>query len=237
MLMHILNALERSLEPSIDDFIDAMEAMTMIQTTVEDVLIRVPSEEPEPTLPGGLGPESATKPRLVLLRERDGERMLPIWTGFPEADSLAAQLAGRKRPRPLTFEVMAGLLDVAGARVERVVIECLRENTYFATVTVTAAGVSHDVDARPSDALNLASRVGVPVLVDRVLMDEHGVASLEDMESRIIAKAESDLRKAPTPAWAERARLTAHSMVDSGEWRSLPDWMRRRASAEEQGER
>ena len=231
-LVHILDALERSLEPSVDHFINAMEVMTMIQTTVEDVMIRVASEDADHRVPERLGYETATKPRLVLLREADGERMLPIWTGFPEADCLAAQLAGRMTPRPLTSELTARLLEAAGTGVERVVIESLREKTYFATVTVTAGGESHNVDARPSDALNLAARMRAPVFVDRKVMDEHGVASLEDMESRIIAQAKSELGKASRFHGAEHACLPSDPPGGSGEWQSLLKRMGPRSSAE-----
>jgi len=105
----------------------------------------------------------------------------------------------------------------------RVVVESLQENTYFATVTVTvtAGGESHEVDARPSDALNLAARMDAPVFVDQKVMDEHGVASLEDMDSRIVAKTASELRKAPASPGAESARLPTDPLRGSGQWQSL----------------
>ncbi len=203
-LVHILDALERSLEPSVDHFIAAMEVMTMIETTVEDVVMRVPEEDAD----AGVF-RFKDRSRIVLLRETHGERILPIWTGFPEADGLALQLAGRATRRPLTYEFMGRLLEAAGARVDRVVIESFQENTYFATVTVTAGGESREVDARPSDALNLAARQGVSVLVDSKVMDEHGVASLQD------AGALED---------------TAGQLGGSGEWKSLLDRMRHEES-------
>lgn len=201
----------------------------MIETTVEDVVMRVPEEDADA---GVL--RFSDRPRIVLLRENHGERILPIWTGFPEADGLALQLAGRATPRPLTYEFMGRLLEAAGARVDRVVIESFQENTYFATVTVTAGGESREVDARPSDALNLAARQGVSVLVDSKVMDEHGVASLQDMEARIIAKAEAQLREAESRPGGESPMLaragaledTAGQLGGSGEWNSLLDRMR-----------
>lgn len=221
-LAQILDALERSLEPSVDHFIAAMGAMTMIETTVEDIVMRVPSEDVEPKVLA-----HTDRPRIVLLRENEGNRILPIWTGSPEADGLALQLAGRTTPRPLTYDLMARLLDAAGARVERVVIESLHEHTYFATVTVTAAGESSDVDARPSDALNLAARAGVPVFVDSKVMDEHGVASLQAMEARIIAKAEAELGEAERRPGGKSPVLPAERLGGSGEWKSLLERMRR----------
>lgn len=102
-LVHILGTLERSLEPSVDDFIDAMEVMTMIQTTVQDVVVRVPSKDVEYEFPELLGYETATKPRLVLLRESDGDRILPIWTGFP---------GGRLARRPSSWAEAAAPSDL-----------------------------------------------------------------------------------------------------------------------------
>lgn len=208
-LIYILDALERSLEPSVDHFIDALEVMTMIHTTVEDVVMRVPRQEAEHTAPGAAD-DHRYVPRLVLLRDSGGERLLPIWGGFPEADLLAAQLAGRTGPRPMTFELTARLLEAAGARVERVVIESLQGNTFLATVTMTVGGESHEVDARPSDALNLAARMDAPVFVDQKVMDDNGVASLEDIESRILVKAE-----------AEPAESPSDPLGGPGRWQSL----------------
>ncbi len=105
--MHILDALERSLELSVDEFINAMEVMSMIETTVEDVVVRVPDEAPEKGLPFRPG-----EPRVVLLRESGGERVLPFCSGFPEADALATQLVGWTAPRPMTVDLMAGLLKL-----------------------------------------------------------------------------------------------------------------------------
>ncbi len=183
----------------------------MIETTVEDIVMRVESEDANPKVLA-----SGDRPRIVVLRENQGDRILPIWAGFPEADGLALQLAGRTTPRPLTHEFMARLLEAAGARVDRVVIESFHEHTYFATVTVTASGESRDVDARPSDALNLAARVGASVFVDSKVMDDHGVASLHDMETRIMAKAVAELREAKAATGEERPVPPAEQLGGPG---------------------
>ena len=196
----------------------------MIETTVEDVVVRVPDETPEKGLPFRPG-----QPRIVLLRESGGERVLPIWTGFPEADALATQLVGWTTPRPMTVDLTAGLLDAADANVERVVIQSFHENTYFATVTLTAGGESHELDARPSDALNLAARMGAPVFVDQKVMDDHGVGSLEDMESRMLAQAEAQLRETGD----ETAKLPAEPPGGPGEWKSLLERLRPSSSSDD----
>ncbi len=143
----------------------------MIEAKVEDVLITLrPEEVDEP--PPRLGREQY---RVVLLKERGGDRVLPIWIGAHEGDALVSGIVGEATPRPMSPDLTARLLKAGGARVERVVIESVRDNTYYATVTVTAGGESHEVDARPSDALNLAVRVDAPVFVAAELIDQAGI--------------------------------------------------------------
>jgi bifunctional DNase/RNase/DNA-binding transcriptional MerR regulator len=170
-LRRILDALERSVDPAVDEFIDAMEAMTVIETDVQDVFMRLPAEEAEEP-PPRLAREGY---RIVLLRERGGGRVLPIWVGAQEGDLLAARLGEWSHPRPMGPDLTARLLEAGGVRVERVVIESVREVTFYASITVTAGGESHEVDARPSDALNLAVRVGAPVFVAADLLDQSGL--------------------------------------------------------------
>ncbi len=172
-LRRMLEALEHRVEPSAEEFIDALEAMTMIEVNVEDVLIQLSAEEVDEP-PPRLAREGY---RMVHLKERGGERVLPIWIGAQEGDLLAARLGEWSQNRPMSPDLTAQLLKAGGARVERVVIEGIRERTYYATVTVAAGGESHEVDARPSDALNLALRVGAPVLVAPEVIDQAGVPS------------------------------------------------------------
>jgi len=121
----------------------------------------------------------------MLLKEQTGPRVLPIWIGHPEASALALQLAGRALPRPLTQDLMARLVEAAGARVERIAVGRFGENTFYAAVTVSTQDESQEVDARPSDALNLAVRVDAPVFVDAQVMEEWAVPSREEVESRL----------------------------------------------------
>jgi bifunctional DNase/RNase len=123
----------------------------------------------------------------VLLREHDGERILPIWIGPQEGDALVFGRGGRAVRRPLGADLTASLLQAGGVRVERVVIESLRENTYFATVVIAPGGEGQEVDARPSDALNLAARLGVPIFAAPEVMDHAGVVSDEELSSPLRA--------------------------------------------------
>lgn len=157
------------------------ERRPMAEVTLHDVLVRVLAEAP-----AAEGGRLAGDHRVLLLRDRRGERVLPIWVGAPDGDALALQLAGRSPLRPLSADLMARLLAASGGRVERVAVSRLADEVFYATVTVAAAdGTTQEVDARPSDALNLALRVGAPIVVDDGVMAQAGVAAeavLEDIE-------------------------------------------------------
>jgi RNA polymerase sigma-70 factor (ECF subfamily) len=144
------------------------EIQTMTEVEIEDVITRVLPAEAGEALPR-LANERL---RIVLLREKGGERVLPIWIGPDEGDALALQLAGEAMPRPLTADLTARIVEATGARVERVLVSSLREKIFYAVVGVTAPGGAHEIDARPSDAFNLATRVGAPIYVDRGVFDE-----------------------------------------------------------------
>jgi RNA polymerase sigma factor (sigma-70 family) len=120
----------------------------------------------------------ATQHRVVVLRDPAGGRHLPIWIGPAEADAISFALAGQRFPRPMTHDLCLALLAPLGATVRRVTISKLADNTFFADVEVAAGEVTHSVDARPSDALALAARVGAPILVaSDVLVQAGGEAA------------------------------------------------------------
>jgi bifunctional DNase/RNase len=148
-------------------FAVSAEEVEMIEVVVDDVWVRI-----APGRPARLADERL---RIVLLREKSGERALPIWVGPPEGDSLTLQLRGESLPRPLTVDLSARLLEAAGGRIERVVVTRLEEQTFYAVVAVASGGEVRDVDARPSDALNLALRVDAPIYVDGAVLDEAGL--------------------------------------------------------------
>ena len=137
----------------------------MIEAELRDVLARVLADEHE-----GGEPRLAAPQRIVLLQEKNGERMLPIWVGAPDGDALALHLGGEKVPRPLTADLMARLLEATGGRVERVAVSSLVEKTFYAVVRVIVDARAEEVDARPSDAINLAVRVEAPIFVDEEVL-------------------------------------------------------------------
>lgn len=102
---------------------------------------------------------------VVVLEQIGGDRRLMIWVGSPEATALALALENAETPRPMSYTFMASLLGAAGGRLREVRIDRLGEGTFYATAVVEAAAGTAEVDARPSDALNLAQITGAPVKV------------------------------------------------------------------------
>ena len=206
-LAEILSALERSVAPSVDQFIDTVEAMAMIEATIADVVGHVHTHERLPGKPD-IAPVDT---RIVLLKEREGQRILPICVARgDEGFVLVAHLAGGTFPRPVTEDLVARLIELSGARIERVAIDAFREDVFYATVTMRAGEASHEVDARPSDALNLAARLGCPVFVEAAVMDACAIASNADLEGYL------------------RAFESRPDNVDGpGEWQSLVTSVRR----------
>lgn len=139
----------------------------VIEMTVDDVLVRVSDEDPTKPL---------NQDRIVVLRERERERFVPIWMGSAEGDALAYRLTGGAPPRPMTSDLMVELLRVTGGSVEAVEITSLREEIFYGKVVVRVDGRLEELDARPSDAMNLAVRAGAPILVDEEVVDTAGVS-------------------------------------------------------------
>lgn len=103
---------------------------------------------------------------VVTLEEMDGTRLVPIWIGITEGNAIAMILQGQKFHRPLTHDLMANIIKDVGAEVERIVISDLKENAYYATITIKQNGKTYEIDSRPSDAMALAVRTKSPIFID-----------------------------------------------------------------------
>lgn len=113
---------------------------------------------------------------VVLLQEAEGaQRSLPIFIGPPEATAIALALQGISPPRPMTHDLMRDLLEALGARVTRVVVTEVRDQTFFAEIHLQVGGRSIEISSRPSDAIALATRTSSPLYVSDELMDAEGV--------------------------------------------------------------
>jgi uncharacterized protein len=120
---------------------------------------------------------------VVILKEIGRDRYLPIWIGPWEANAIAMRLQGVVPERPLTHDLFASTLEELGATVREVVIADLSEETFHALLTLEAGGAVHEIDARPSDALALAVRVGAPVYAAEEVLDRAGVLPDPDEEA------------------------------------------------------
>ena len=143
----------------------------MIRVSLVGVRVEVPTNQP-----------------IVLLREQDGQRHLPIFIGPPEATAIVYALQGMETPRPLTHDLFKSVLDDLTAQMERVVITELHEGTFYAEIEVVQNGETHRISSRPSDAIALAVRYDeqVPIFVEEAVLDEAGVLfEAEEEEEQI----------------------------------------------------
>ena len=110
------------------------------------------------------------KQPIVLLKTADGNKFLPIWIGHPEAAAILMKLQSQAPPRPMTHDLLSDMLEQLGATISRITVTELRENTFFAQITVTQDGNEIEIDSRPSDAIALAIRAEAPIFAaDRVI--------------------------------------------------------------------
>jgi len=119
--------------------------------------------------------------RIVILREKDNERYLPIWIGVYEAESITIALQEVEVARPLTHDLMNSIFRHLDAHILRVEVVALRDDTFFGNIVAEKDGNLLNIDARPSDALAIAVRAHVPVLVHRSVMDVAGIIPEEDI--------------------------------------------------------
>jgi bifunctional DNase/RNase len=118
-----------------------------------------------------LGLDRDNNSPVVVLQEKDGERVLPIWIGPAEASAIAMELAGVKFARPLTHDLLKQIIMGLGAELRRVNITSVKDNTYFAELLINRADHLFQVDARPSDSIAIALRLKAPIFVDSGLLD------------------------------------------------------------------
>jgi len=112
---------------------------------------------------------------IVLLREREGERFLPIWIGQPEAQSIAQALQGVVPPRPMTHDLMRNILEELSVTVQSIAITELRDGTYYAVISMQRNGTAFEISSRPSDAIALAIRIECPIFASEEVLNEASI--------------------------------------------------------------
>ena len=133
----------------------------------------------------GVRVELPTNQPIVLLKEKEGERFLPIWIGAMEATAIAFALQGIVTARPMTHDLMKNLLEETGIRVDRIVITELRDGTFYAVIQMQANGSTYEVSSRPSDAIALAVRVNVPIFANEEVLTEASIVIRDDEEQEV----------------------------------------------------
>jgi uncharacterized protein len=154
--------------------------MTLVEVAIDSVRVSLMSQH-----------------RLVVLKDLQSPRFLPIWIGPFEADAITIELQGVEVARPLTHDLLKAAIGKLGADIERVAITELRNDTFYAEITLLVNGRRLEIDSRPSDAIALAVRARVPVYVSDEVMDQAAIAPEPDLEADTEAGAEKAPAEAP----------------------------------------
>jgi len=130
----------------------------MIEMSLAGVRIELPTNQP-----------------IVLLREAEGERFLPIWIGQAEAAAIALALQGVVTPRPMTHDLLKNILEEIAVQVENIVITELREGTFYAVINMQRNGTAYEISSRPSDAIALAVRLNCKIFASEEVLTEASI--------------------------------------------------------------
>ena len=123
----------------------------------------------------GVSFDMVGKQPIVLLKTADGNKFLPIWIGHPEAAAILMKLQGASTPRPMTHDLFTEMLQQLDARVSRIAVTELRDNTFYAQITISVDGSEIEVDSRPSDAIALAVRADAPIFAAESVIEESAI--------------------------------------------------------------
>jgi bifunctional DNase/RNase len=142
--------------------------------------------------------------RVVILREKDSDRYLPIWIGAAEADAIALRLQDVSVARPLTHDLLRNLIEQLGGRVAYIVVNDLSNDTFYARIILDVNGTTMEVDSRPSDAIALAVRTEVPIYVEDSVLDRAGVVLEEEQQAAEVGGGTVERTRPVDPAELER---------------------------------
>ena len=136
----------------------------------------------------GVLSDPKTETQIVILRDDGNSDILPIWVGVSEGNAIRFALEGIIPPRPMTHDLLKGLLEHLGVQIQKVVVSELQNNTYFATIHMQTKKGLHTIDARPSDALALALRTGVPIYATEVVLKKKSTENLDALLEKLQPK-------------------------------------------------
>jgi len=154
--------------------------------------------------------------RVVILKEKDTDRYLPIWIGPAEADAIAVKLQGVNVPRPLTHDLLYSVVGALGATVNSIVVSDLKNDTFFAKIILSVDGGQMEVDSRPSDAIALAVRVAAPIYAEEVVLEKAGIVLDKETGKPVIEERERDKASGKKISEEEMKKMSAfHDFINS----------------------
>lgn len=144
----------------------------------------------------GIALDPSNNAPIVILRDLEGKYVLPIWIGIMEASAIAASLEGIRYSRPMTHDLFKSMVETLGIRVEKIEVVDIRDNVFYALITVEHNGNSFTVDARPSDAIAIALRADCSIYVaDRVVKEAIRVDTSKESPGKVMVGFEQDKEK------------------------------------------
>lgn len=152
-----------------------------------------------------------TQHRVVVLRETDSKRYLPIWIGPFEADAIAMAIQGHEPQRPMTHDLLKAMIGELDGQLNHILVNDIQDNTFFARIVIEQRGRTIEVDARPSDAIALAVRTDVPIYVEAHVLDQAGVF-FDEEEGGAAAEAQSTEANAEPETEGGEGELNDESM-------------------------
>jgi uncharacterized protein len=153
-----------------------------------------------------LGLDSSTQSYVVILQEKEGQRLLPIWIGQPEAESIVMQMHNIKRVRPLTHDLCKSLIVGLGGTLQKVHITRVEKNTYYAELHIARGGEVVQVDARPSDSIAIALRLSAPIFASDTLLSDVQIEEASETFDAESLRNTSELNAEQLKEYLERLR-------------------------------
>lgn len=145
----------------------------------------------------------------ILLKEIDGNRRLPIIIGQFEAQAIALEMEGIKPPRPLTHDLLKSIIDNLGGTVIEIIVNELRENTFYAKIILDVSGLTNEIDARPSDAIALAVRADAPIYVTEAVMEAASFIPTDELEHESPSALDEELPSVEKLPKSKEAQIAA----------------------------
>ncbi|MFC1917361.1 bifunctional nuclease family protein [Chloroflexota bacterium] len=167
--------------------------------------------------------------RVVILREKEAERYLPIWIGPAEADAIAVKLQGAKVPRPLTHDLMCSVLESLAATVDYILVNDLKSDTFYAKIILNVGEEQMEIDSRPSDALALAVRTDAPVYAEEAVLEKAGIMMDSETGKPIIEEKEEGSKKEGKQINEDEIRTKMSAFYDFINTLDLDDFDKRKS--------